>query len=158
MRASKLVTLSAVAVLMGGADLALAASPQTSGSMQGSGGLHAGQGIGSAHQGIGSAHRPGVYGRANEHELSEAGITAGEHTRAREIMRDIPQLSNIGNTQIRIDGYVTPHVRQAAAPLPPDVRRMHPRFRNDRAFIYRDQVVIVNPVTSRIVALIKKPA
>jgi hypothetical protein len=151
MRASKLITLSAVAVLMGGADLALAASAQTSGAMQGSSSLHSGQGIG-------PSHRPGIYGRANAHELSEAGITAGEHARAREIMRDIPQLSNIGNTQVRIDGYVTPHVRQAAAPLPPDVRRMHPRFRNDRAFMYRDQVVIVNPVTSRIVALIKKPA
>jgi hypothetical protein len=35
---------------------------------------------------------------------------------------------------------------------------MHPGFRRDRAFIFRDQVVIVNPTTSRIVAIIKTPA
>jgi hypothetical protein len=42
-------------------------------------------------------------------------------------------------------------------PLPPEVQRMEPRFRNDRVFKYRDQVVIVDPATSRIVAIVKAP-
>jgi hypothetical protein len=71
------------------------------------------------------------------------------------MMRDIPRLSNIGSMQVRIDAIVPKKVQQAAMPLPPEVQRLHPRLRRDRAFIYGDQVVIVNPTTSRIVALFK---
>jgi len=31
---------------------------------------------------------------------------------------------------------------------------MHPRFRGDRVFIYRDEVVLVDPSTFRIVAVL----
>ena len=76
--------------------------------------------------------------------------------RAREVLRTIPRVSSVG-TEVRIDAVVPRSVRQAAVPLPPEVQRMHPRFRRDRAFLYRDQVVIVNPTTARIVAIIKTP-
>jgi hypothetical protein len=104
----------------------------------------------------------GAYGRANPRELNEpaygTSLNPQERTRLREMVHDIPQLSSIGNTEIRIDGFVPKTVRQAAVPLPPEVQRMHPRFRRDVAFRYRDQVVILNPVTSRIVAIVKTPA
>jgi hypothetical protein len=95
--------------------------------------------------------RPGAYARASARELGEVGTGQG----MRAMMRDIPRLSNIGGMQVRIDAIVPKKVQQAAMPLPPEVQRLHPRLRRDRAFIYGDQVVIVNPTTSRIVALFK---
>jgi len=159
MRAGKLITLSAVAVLFGGANLALGqTSPQSDPSMQASGGLSQGN-LRGVHkrQGIGPAR--GVYARANPRELEEAGagLNAQERAHLRNMVRDIPRLSSVG-TNIRIDAVVPKSVRQAAVPLPAAVQRMHPGFRRDRAFIFRDQVVIVNPTTSRIVAIIKTPA
>jgi hypothetical protein len=139
MRATKLITLSAAAVLAGGTNLALGSSLHSS-LMQG-GSLKSQHGI------------SGAYGRANSRELGEVGT---DRTRAKAIMREIPRLSSVG-TEIRIDATVPRSVRQAAGPLPVEVQRMHPRFRHDRAFIYRDQVVILNPATSRIVAIIKTP-
>jgi hypothetical protein len=153
MRASKLITLSAAAVLAGGTSLAFAA-PLQSGTPSSS----------SMSQGIGphaaSPQHGGAYGHATPRELSEAGTTLNpqERTRLREIVHDIPRLSYIGNTDIRIDGFVPKTVRQAAVPLPLEVQRMHPRFKRDIAFRYRDQVVILNPTTARIVAIIKTPA
>jgi hypothetical protein len=148
MRASKLITLSAAAVLAGGANLALGNSLQSSTSKQGGSTLS---------HGSMKSHNirvpRGAYGRANPRELGEVGT---ERTRANAIMREIPRVSSVG-TDIRIDALVPRHVRQAAAPLPAEVQRMHPRFRRDRAFIFRDQVVILNPATSRIVAIIKTP-
>jgi hypothetical protein len=70
-------------------------------------------------------------------------------------MQKVPRVSNIGNTQMRIDGQVAQNVLQSAGPLPEAVKRLRPRLSQDRAFIYGDQVAIVNPKTQRIVALIK---
>jgi hypothetical protein len=164
MRASKLITLSAVAVLMGGTSFAIGqGSLQSSGSMQRSGSVSQGsvqkfpgsqagtQKRASLQSQNRQSIRPGAYARASARELGEAG--AGQGVRA--MMRDIPRLSNIGGTQVRIDAVVPKRVQQAAMPLPPQVQRLHPRLRRDRAFIYGDQVVIVNPMTSRIVALFK---
>jgi hypothetical protein len=159
MRAGKLITLSAVAALVGGAGLATnlavgQTSLQSSGSM-GQGSKVTGQPL-SKRQSIAPSQR--TYARANARELGEAG-EAGippERTRAREVLRTLPRVSSVG-TAVRIDAVVPRSVRQAAAPLPPEVQRMHPRFRRDRAFLYRDQVVIVNPTTARIVAIIKTP-
>jgi hypothetical protein len=67
-------------------------------------------------------------------------------------MEEIPRLSSIG-TEPRINAIVPRSVRTAAAPLPPSVQRKYPQFARDRAIIYLDQVVIVNPTTSWIVAL-----
>jgi hypothetical protein len=148
MRASKLITLSAAAVLAGGANLALGNSLQTSGSMQGSS---------LSHGSMKSRGIAGAYGRANPRELAEPGTdVARDRMRAREMMREIPRVSSIG-TDVRIDAYVPRNVRQAAVRLPAEIQRMHPHLRNNRAFIYRDQVVILNPATSRIVAIIKTP-
>jgi hypothetical protein len=173
MRASKLITLSAAIVLAGGANLALGkTSPQGASAMQSQGGEQrkslnarigaqktAEAGLLRLHrsQRIAPSEKSGVYARANARELGEAGtgLNTRERTRLREMVRDIPRLSNLGSTDIRIDAVVPKNVRQAAAPLPPEVQRLHPRFRRDRVFIYRDRVVIVNPITSRIVAIIK---
>jgi hypothetical protein len=152
MRASKLITLSAATLLAGGANLALAGSPQTSGSMENGSSLSHG-----SMKSHGIAPK-GTYGRANPRELGEAATDISrDRMHAKEMTRDLPRLSTIG-TSVRIDAVVPRSVREAAAPLPPEIQRMHPRMRHDRAFIYRDQVVIVNPVTSRIVGIIKAPA
>lgn len=130
--ASKFITLSAAAFLAGGANHALAASYGDSRSYNDS--------------------------RSSYSDSRMGGMSGEERSRLREIVRDIPRLSSIGSTEIRIDGFVPRSVRQAAAPLPPEVRQMHPRFSRDRAFRFRDQVVILNPATSRIVAIVKTPA
>jgi hypothetical protein len=167
-----LTTLSAAAVLLGGAHLALGASMQGS-QMQGSSANKSSVQSLAPQKSFGSRLAPqrtasvqhrrqaiapaGTYARANPRELGEAsmGLTAHERAHLRAMAREIPRLTNVGSTEMRIDGIVPRYVRQAAAPLPPEVRRMHPRFSRDRAFIYGDQVVILNPRTSRIVALIK---
>lgn len=179
MRAGKLITLSAVAVLVGGASLAMdpavGGTPLTSGSSaQGSSpykgsapqrslSSRMGQqrtaltGQVQKRQGIAPSQRSGSYARASERELGEAGPGTEYGTaRTREIMRHIPRISSVG-TDVHVDAIVPRSVRQAAVPLPIEVQRMHPRFRNDRAFRYRDQVVLVNPRTSRIVAIVKAP-
>ena len=182
----KLITLSAAAVLAGGTSLALAAPLQSGNPAQGS--MGQGYAPHAQHKSItpraghqrmsyqavspqpqstaqphGTQHtQSGAYGRANPRELNEAAygtnLNPQERTRLREMVHDIPRLSAIGSTDVRIDGLVPKTVRQAAVPLPPEVQRMHPRFRRDVAFRYRDQVVILNPTTSRIVAILKTPA
>ena len=157
MRAGKLIILSAVAVLLGGGNLVLGqTSLQSRPSMQAPASGSQSQGV---HKRQSIAPARGVYARANPRELEEAGagLNAQERGRVRDMLRDIPRLSSVG-MDIRVDAVVPKTVRQAAAPLPVAVQRMHPGFRRDRAFIVRDRVVIVNPTTSRIVAIIKNPA
>jgi hypothetical protein len=149
MRASKLITLSAAALLAGGANLALGNTLQSGSSKQGGSSLS--HGSMKSHS-IGVPR--GAYGRASPRELGGAGTDL--ITRERTHMREIPRVPSVG-TDIRIDALVPRSVRQAAVPLPAAVQRMHPHLRHDRVFIYRDQVVILNPATSRIVAIIKKP-
>lgn len=174
MRASKFITLSAVAVLMGGTSFAIGQGTLQSGSsVQGRTGMSQGsvqqefpgsqagrQKTASLRsqqrQSIGPSQRGGAFARGSARELGEAstGPSTQERPGVRAMMREIPRVSNIG-TEIRIDAVVPKRVRQAAVPLPPEVQRLHPRLRRDRAFMYRDQVVIVDPITSRIVALFK---
>jgi hypothetical protein len=144
MRAGKLMTLAAVAVLAGGAGIAANVataeqSPHSSSSIHG----------GASH----SMH--GAFGRALEHDLG--GVTAAEeHAHMREMMRNVPRLSSVG-TELRIDAHVPRSVQQAAAPLPAEIQRRHPHLRNSRAFIYHDKFVLLNPA-ARIVAIVKKPS
>jgi hypothetical protein len=142
MRAGKLTTLSAIVVLVGGTslvtDLAIGQAPQNGQAPQSGQAPQRGQ---APQSGSSMQASPGARGRA-------AGM--------RDMKHKIPQLSNIG-TPLRIDAVVPRNVRQAAVPLPPRVQRMEPRFRNDRVFRYHDQVVIVDPTTSRIVAIVKAP-
>ncbi len=120
--------------------------------------LRAGQHQGPAgRQNIGPSQRTGAFARANARELGEAGLSTQERERLHDVMRTIPRVANVGTT-IRIDATVPRSVREAAAPLPPEVQRMHPRLRHGRVFIHGDQVVILNPATSRIVAIVKKRA
>lgn len=166
MRASKFLTLSAAVLLAGGATQAFASSPQTSGSGSGSGAVESRDNIGGRHyRGEERGYRGEERGYRGEYRRGEgrgegyvSSLTGEERMRLHEMVRDIPRVSYIGDTDIRIDGYVGRSVRQAAAPLPLEVQHMHPRFRHDRAFRYRDQVVILNPATSRIVAIVKTPA
>jgi hypothetical protein len=157
MRTSKLITLTAAAILAGGANVALAETSLQSGSAtHGSAMSHKSQGL---RHGIAPSVRSGPYARANPRELGEAGngLHAQERERRHEMMmRTLPRLSSVG-TELRIDAIVPRSVRQAAAPLPAEIQRMHPRLARDRAFRFRDQVVIVNPATSRIVAIVKAP-
>jgi hypothetical protein len=172
MRAGKLTTLSAIAALLGGTSLAMNSaightSLQSGSSMQGSSepkkSLSSRTGPQKTtfathkRQGIGASQRGGVYAGASARELGEAGLSTQERTHLRDMVRNIPRVSSVG-TDIRIDAVVPRSVRQAAAPFPPEVQQMHPRLRNKRAFKYHDQVVVVNPITSRIVAIFKTPA
>jgi len=165
MRASKFITLSTAALLAGGATQALAASyTDSSGARSETGNYLGNRGEARHYRGEETRHYRGEErGNRGEGYRGEArgyvsSLNSEERMRLREIVRDIPRLSYIGDTDIRIDGYVPRMVRQAAAPLPLEVQHMHPRFRRDRAFRYHDQVVILNPMTSRIVAIVKTPA
>jgi hypothetical protein len=154
MRASKLIAISTVAILAAGTNLAVAgqSSLQSGSSMHGSitnkGSMH-GSDLGRVRS---HNHGP-FYGRATSREM-EAGLNAPERSRLRDVVRDMPRISNVG-TDIRINAIVPKNVREAAAPLPQEIQRMYPRFRQSRAFVHRDQIVIVNPVTSRIVAIVR---
>jgi hypothetical protein len=157
MRASKLIVISTAAVFIGGTSLAIGANPQSGSSMHGStnkgavinkGALH-GADLG----GIRSHEKSGPFARATSQEM-EAGLNTQEHARLRDMVRNMPRISNVG-TDIRINAIVPKSVREAAAPLPPEVQHMYPRFRQGRAFVHRDHIVIVNPLTSRIVAIVQ---
>jgi hypothetical protein len=152
MRASKLIVISTTAILAAGTDLAV-----------GQGSLHSGSSMhgssmnrdihGSDLGGIRSHSQGPFYGRATSREM-ETGLNAQERSRLHDMVRDMPRISNVG-TDIRINAIVPRHVREAAAPLPQEIQRLYPRFRQSRAFVHRDQIVIVNPVTSRIVAIVQ---
>jgi hypothetical protein len=151
MRASKLIAISTVAVLIGGTSLAIGQHSLSGHSTLGSG-MHKGSIHGFGPGGI-HAHRTGPYARATSREM-EAGLNTEKLSHLHDMVRDLPRISNVG-ADMRIDAVVPRHVRQAAAPLPPEVQRMFPHFRQGRAFVHRNHIVIVNPVTSRIVAIAK---
>jgi hypothetical protein len=153
MRASKLIAMSTVAILAAGTSLAI-----------GQGSLHGGSSMhgSSMNKGIHSSDLGGIrsrshgpfYGRATSREMEENGLKTQERPRLHDVIRDMPRISNVG-TDIRINAIVPRHVREAAAPLPQEIQRLYPRFRQSRAFVHRDHIVIVNPVTSRIVAIVQ---
>jgi hypothetical protein len=156
MRASKLIAVSTVAILVAGTNLAIGqGSLQSSRSMKESStskgtlrGFEPGQ------PGRIRAHKGGpAYARATSREM-EAGLSTQERSHLRDMVREMPRISNVG-TDIRIDALVPKNVRQAAAPVPPEIQRMSPRFRQGRAFVHHDHIVIVDPITSRIVAIAK---
>jgi hypothetical protein len=161
MRASKPIVISTVAVLAAGTNLAatnLAIGQGSQGSLHSGGSMHGSiMNNGTVHGsdlGRNRSHNHGpFYGRATSREM-EAGLNTQERSRLYEMMRNMPRISNVG-TDIRINAIVPRHVRQAAAPLPAEIQRLYPRFRDSRAFVHRDQIVIVNPVTSRIVAIVQ---
>jgi len=93
-----------------------------------------------------------AYGRANDRNAG-AGLNAEQRARLREILaarRDIPRVSNLSD--IRVNAVIPRSVRLAA--IPEEVVRIYPRFRRHQAFIYRNEMVVVDPLTSRIVAVL----
>jgi hypothetical protein len=93
-----------------------------------------------------------VYARANDRNAG-AGLNAEQRARLREILaarRDIPRVSNLSD--IRVNAVIPRSVRLAA--IPEEVVRIYPRFRRHQAFIYRNEMVVVDPLTSRIVAVL----
>jgi hypothetical protein len=92
-----------------------------------------------------------VYGSARSTEL---GLSAQQRVRLRDILetrRDIPRVS-MAERNIRVGAVVPRGVRMA--PVPQEVARLQPRFRGNRVFFYRDEIVIVDPATLRIVAVL----
>ncbi len=87
---------------------------------------------------------------------TEAGSNAEQRKRLYDILsarRDIPRAPGVAAGDIRVNAMVTRGVRLAA--VPEDIARIYPRFRRDRVFIRGDKVVFVDPMTSRIVAVLR---
>jgi hypothetical protein len=103
------------------------------------------QSFGQAEPGLANA-------RASERNAG-ARLNAEQRARLREILaarRDIPRVSNLAD--VRINAVIPRSVRLAA--IPEEVARMYPRLRGRQAFIYRNEMVVVDPLTSRIVAML----
>jgi len=103
------------------------------------------QSFGQAEPGLANA-------RASERNAG-AGLNAEQRSHLREILaarRDIPRVSNLAG--VRINAVIPRSVRLAA--IPEEVVRIYPRFRRHQAFIYRNEMVVVDPLTSRIVAVL----
>jgi hypothetical protein len=102
-------------------------------------------------QSFGQKEAPGLaYARASERNAG-LGLTAEQRERLREILsarRDIPRISSLPDA--RINAVIPRNVRLAA--IPEEVARMYPRLRGRQAFMYRNEMVVVDPATSRIVA------
>jgi hypothetical protein len=64
--------------------------------------------------------------------------------------RDIPRVSNI-DVDLRVGTVVPRSVRFVS--VPEEIVRIYPRFRRHRVVIIRDEIVFVDPVTYRIVAV-----
>jgi len=107
----------------------------------------------------GQAGTPGLaQARASSREFgatAEQRLTPEQRQRLQEILaarRDIPQATNLLPGDIRVNGLVPRGVRLVT--IPAEVVRVFPRFRHDRVFMRGDRAVIVNPTTSRIVAVL----
>jgi hypothetical protein len=91
-----------------------------------------------------------VYARATASE-SRASLTPEQRVRLRETARrELPRASHL--PEVRVDAVVPRNVQ--LAPVPGEIARYYPRFRRDQAFLYRDKIVLVDPTTSRIVAVV----
>jgi hypothetical protein len=104
-------------------------------------------------QSFGQAQTGLAYGRADSDRNAGAGLNAEQRARLREILsarRDIPRMSNLAD--VRVNAVIPRSVRLAA--IPDEVVRIYPRFRRHQAFIYRNHMVVVDPLTSRIVAML----
>jgi len=87
-------------------------------------------------------------------ERTNVEINEQQRSRIRDVVvshRDIPRLSNV-NFNIRVGTVVPRSVRFVA--VPEDIVRIYPRFRRHRIIIVGDEILIVDPVTYRIVAVL----
>lgn len=93
-----------------------------------------------------------AYGSASPGE-ARIGMTQEQRSRLHEFVmarRELPRISRI--PELRVNAVVPRTVRRA--PVPEEIARHFPRFRGDEAFVYRNQIVLVDPATSRIVAVL----
>jgi Protein of unknown function (DUF1236) len=91
-----------------------------------------------------------IYARATPGE-ARVGLTSEQRARLREMARrELPRVSTLPS--VRINAVVPRNVQ--LAPVPEEIARYYPRFRGNQAFIYRNQIVLVDPATSRIVAVL----
>jgi len=206
MRVSRLITISTVAVLLGGTSFAIGQASQASAAslqaaqeggtisqggargstekpmrrsetsgergtnVQGSRGLQRNQAMtaerGQAkpaeqiqgqpglqpRQSFGQGETGRAYGRASAKETG-VGLNAEQRARLREIVsarQDIPRVSNL--TGVRVNAVVPRSMRLVT--IPEEVVRIYPRFRRHQAFIYRNEIVVVDALTSKIVAVL----
>lgn len=94
---------------------------------------------------------PRLHNARTSERNAGAGLNAEQRARLREILaarRDIPRVSNLSD--VRINAVIPRSVRLAA--IPDEVVRIYPRLRGRQAFMYRNEMVVVDPLTSRIVA------
>jgi len=90
----------------------------------------------------------------NANVNTNVNLNAQQRTRIHSAVfadRSVTRLSR-ANFDVRVNA-VLPH-RVHLSPVPADVVRIHPRFRRDRVVIIEDEVVIVDPVTFRIIAVL----
>lgn len=81
-------------------------------------------------------------------------INEQQRSRIRDVIvsrRDIPHVSNI-NVDVRVGSVVPRSVRFVS--VPEEIVRIYPRFRRHRIVIIRDEIIIVDPVTFQIVAVL----
>lgn len=91
-----------------------------------------------------------AYARATASEVRES-LTPEQRTRLRETARrELPRVSYV--PQVRVNAIVPRDVQ--LAPVPGEIARYYPQFRHNQAFLYRNRIVLVDPATSRIVAVI----
>jgi hypothetical protein len=93
-----------------------------------------------------------AYGSARS---TDVGLHARQCMRLHDILSartDIPRAPSVAAGDLRVHALVPRGVRLAAVPA--EVGRIYPRFSRDRVFIGGDKIVIVNPRTSRIVAVL----
>jgi hypothetical protein len=91
-----------------------------------------------------------TYARATASEVRES-LTPEQRAHLREMARrELPRVSNI--PEVRVNAIVPRDVQ--LAPVPGEIARYYPRFRHNQAFLYHNRIVLVDPATSRIVAVI----
>jgi hypothetical protein len=87
-------------------------------------------------------------------ERTNVEINEQQRSRIREVLvarRDIPRVSNV-NFDVRVGTVVPRSVRFVT--VPEEIVRIYPRFRRHRVVIVGDEILIVDPVTLQIVAVL----
>lgn len=97
-----------------------------------------------------AAGGPPDYARATASEARES-LAPEQRMRLRETARrELPRVSHL--PEVRVDAVVPRNVQ--LAPVPGEIARYYPQYRRHQAFLYRDKIVLVDPTTSRIVAVV----